>query len=255
MQLVGDAVLDNLLGPSQALDAVRGGANEVRELGGRVLRGVGSLVSTVARGAARPAPVSPLNAEIGAARRFVMVGTDLEDHRRVRAPLGQGAYAEDVSINDVVLATIAGAFRTWLLTRGEPVGPGSVVRAMVPVSIVGTDGEGPGVGHRLTACFVDLPVGEPGASMRLHQVAFAMRQQIEGGQAVGAERLVGLAGSRRRRCTRSAPASGRRCRGACSTSSSPTSPAPSRRSGPGTRRCSRPTPSCRSPAARRWPSA
>ena len=195
MQLVGDAVLDNLLGPSQALDAVRGGANEVRELGGRVLRGVGSLVSTVARGAARPAPVSPLNAEIGAARRFVMVGTDLEDHRRVRARLGQGAYAEDVSINDVVLATIAGAFRTWLLTRGEPVGPGSVVRAMVPVSIDGAaDGTPAGVGHRLTACFVDLPVGEPGASMRLHQVAFAMRQQIEGGQAVGAERLVGLAG-------------------------------------------------------------
>jgi hypothetical protein len=30
--------------------------------------------------------------------------------------------------------------------------------------------------------------------MRLHQIAFAMRQQMEGGQAVGAESLAGLAG-------------------------------------------------------------
>jgi hypothetical protein len=41
---------------------------------------------------------------------------------------------------------------------------------------------------------VDLPVGEPGASMRLHQIAFSMRQQMEGGQAMSAQRLVGLAG-------------------------------------------------------------
>jgi len=164
-------------------------------MGSRMLRGLGSLATTVARGAARPAPTSPLNAEIGAARRFVMVGTDLEDHRRVRSRLGRGAYADDVSVNDVVLATLAGAFRAWLLTRGEPVGPSTVVRAMVPVSIEGGSGpESTSQGHRLTACFVDLPVGEPGASMRLHQIAFAMRQQIEGGQAVGAGRLVGLAG-------------------------------------------------------------
>jgi diacylglycerol O-acyltransferase len=41
---------------------------------------------------------------------------------------------------------------------------------------------------------VDLPVGEPAASMRLHQIAFAMRQQMEGGLAVGADALAGLAG-------------------------------------------------------------
>jgi len=195
LQLVGDAVLDQVFAPGQAVEAVLEGVNEARAIGGRVLRGLGSLATTVARGAARPAPVSPLNAEIGGARRFVMVGTDLADHRLVRARLGRGAYADDVSVNDVVLATLAGAFRAWLLTRGEPVGPSTVVRAMVPVSIDGGANSGSASpGHRLTACFVDLPVGEPGASMRLHQIAFAMRQQIEGGQAVGAGRLVGLAG-------------------------------------------------------------
>jgi hypothetical protein len=174
---------------------VRGNVDEVREVAGRILQGVGSLVSTVVRGAARPAPTSPLNVEIGAARRFLMVGTDLDDYRKVRSRLARGAYADDVTINDVVLATVAGAFRAWLLTRGEPVHPSSVVRSMVPVSIEGNGFETTtSAAHRLTACFVDLPVGEPGASMRLHQVAFSMRQQMEGGQAMSAQRLVGLAG-------------------------------------------------------------
>lgn len=193
LQLVGDALTDAIFMPGQVIDVVRDGLGDVRDVGGRVLNGLGSLVSTVVRGAARPAPTSPLNAEIGAARRFVMVGTDLDDYRKVRSRLTRGAYADDVAINDVVLATVAGAFRAWLLTRGEAVHPSTVVRAMVPVSVE-TDAVGAGQGHRLTACFVDLPVGEPGASMRLHQIAFSMRQQMEGGQAVGAERLVGLAG-------------------------------------------------------------
>ena len=192
LELIGGAVTDAIFMPGQVVDSVREGLGEVRDVGSRVLSGLGSLVTTLARGAARPAPVSPLNAEIGMARRFVMVGTDLDDYRTVRTRLARGAYADDVSINDVVLATVAGAFRSWLLTRGEPVHASSVVRAMVPVSVEAGEGA-PGL-TQLTACFVDLPVGEPGASMRLHQIAFSMRQQVENGQAVGAERLVGLAG-------------------------------------------------------------
>ncbi len=122
-----------------------------------------------------------------------MIGTDLDDYRKVRSRLTRGNYAEDVSVNDVVLATISGAFRSWLLTRGEPVHSGTTVRAMVPVSVYDGD-QRTRLGSGLKACFVDLPVGEPGASMRLHQIAFAMRQQMEGGQAVGAESIAGLAG-------------------------------------------------------------
>ncbi len=122
-----------------------------------------------------------------------MIPTDLEDYRTVRSRLALGAYAEDVSINDVVLATIAGGFRGWLLGRGEPVHGSRVVRAMVPVSIYGDDPSGM-YANEVMACVVNLPVGEPGASMRLHQIAFAMRQQMEGGQAVGATSLANLAG-------------------------------------------------------------
>ncbi|WP_460630105.1 WS/DGAT/MGAT family O-acyltransferase [Intrasporangium mesophilum] len=192
-ELVTDALVDVVRRPTQVVDLVRGGINDALNVGLRALESAGQVLSTVARTAARPAPHMPLNAEIGSARRWIMISTDLDDYRTVRKRLARGAYAEDVAINDVVLATIAGGFRTWLLGRGEPVSGGTVVRAMVPVSIYGDDPAGM-YANQVMACVVNLPVGEPGASMRLHQIAFAMRQQMEGGQAVGATSLANLAG-------------------------------------------------------------
>jgi WS/DGAT/MGAT family acyltransferase len=122
-----------------------------------------------------------------------MVGTDLADFRTVRNRLARGDYEDAVTVNDVVLATISGALRSWLLTRGEPVPPESTVRAMVPISVYDTEPTDR-LGNGVTASFVDLPVGEPGASIRLHQIAYAMRQQMDGGHAVGAGTLAGLAG-------------------------------------------------------------
>jgi len=193
VELITAALAEAVQRPSQIVDNVRGGIADVKAVGGRLFSAVGAVVSTVARTAARPAPISPLNVEIGEARRYIMVGTDLDDYRKVRNRLAHGRYADDVTINDVVLATVSGALRAWLLTRGEAVHSATTVRAMVPVSVYDTD-DATRLGNRVTACFVDLPVGEPSASMRLHQIAFAMRQQMEGGQAVGAESLAGLAG-------------------------------------------------------------
>ena len=198
VELLASALVDAIRRPSQIVDNVRGAITDVKAVGRPVFSAVGAVASTLARTAVRPAPVSPLYAEIGEARRYVIVGTDLADFRTVRSRLALGHYADEVTINDVVLATISGALRSWLLTRGEAVDTASTVRAMVPVSVYDTDhGEADGdgrLGERVTACFVDLPVGEPAASMRLHQIAFAMRQQIEGGHAVGAEAIAGLAG-------------------------------------------------------------
>ena len=163
VELITSALFDAVRRQSQIADNVRGGVEDVKTIGGRVFSAVGDVVSTVVRTAARPAPVSPLNTEIGAARRFVMVGTDLADFRTVRKRLARGSYADDVTINDVVLATISGALRAWLLTRGEPVHSATTVRAMVPISVYDTD-DSSRLANRVKACFVDLPVGEPSAS-------------------------------------------------------------------------------------------
>jgi diacylglycerol O-acyltransferase / wax synthase len=201
-ELVVSALVDAVRRPSQLVDSMRGAIGDAKAVSRPLFSAMGALVSTVARTAVRPAPVSPLNAEIGEARRYVIVGTDLADYRTVRDRLARGPYADEVTVNDVVLATIAGALRSWLLTRGEAVNNATTVRAMVPVSVYDMNDaddaedadDADRVGDRVTACFVDLPVGEPGASMRLRQISFAMRQQIEAGHAVGAEAIAGLAG-------------------------------------------------------------
>jgi len=192
-ELVVSALADTVRAPSQLVETVQSGITDVKATAGRVLGAAGEVVSAVARASTSPAPESPLNARVGRARRFVMVGTDLDDYKKVRARLTKGAFADDVSINDVILATVTGAFRTWLMTRGESVHGATTIRAMVPVSTHDAESE-LAPGRHLTACFVDLPVGESGASMRLHQIAFAMRQQMEAGRAVDADTLSGLGG-------------------------------------------------------------
>ncbi len=188
LELLAEAALESLTRPSKLVGAVRGGASEMLMLSKRVAGVAGDVVSTVARTAARPAPSSPLNVRVGATRRFVMVGSDLSDYRKVREQLD---VHHEITVNDVVLATITGALRTWLQARGQPVHSGSTVRAMVPLSIYDL-GDNIGLANRVAPCFVELPVGEPSARLRLEQVAYQMRSQIAGG--IGADTLSGLTG-------------------------------------------------------------
>ena len=113
-------------------------------------------VLVAARNATRTAPANPLNAAIGQQRRYATSAGELDDYKAIRKEHGG-------TVNDVVLAVVAGGLRRWLLNRGEPVLRDTVVRAMVPVSVraAGSEGE---LGNRVSAYFVDLPVGEPDPS-------------------------------------------------------------------------------------------
>jgi len=204
VELVAGAVAETVRRPTAAIDTVRGGITDVRHTAGR-LAGVAGGLLAAATSAARPAPGSPLNAEIGEHRRYAMVTLDLDDHRRIRTAHGghgadgghwaDGGHSLALSVNDVVLATVAGALRAWLLTRGEKVGPATTVRALVPVSVRPKADDGvPPAASRVSSYLVDLPVGEPSAVMRLHQVSYRMQAHRETGQAVGAQALAGLAG-------------------------------------------------------------
>ncbi|MGI8880344.1 MAG: WS/DGAT/MGAT family O-acyltransferase [Jatrophihabitans sp.] len=186
--LAANAVADIVRRPTAAIDAIRMGVEDVRATSGRVAGAIGGLLSA-ARIAARPAPSSPLNASIGSQRRFAVARTELDDYKRVRKQAGG-------TVNDVVLATVAGALRGWLLSRGEAVTPTTSVRAMVPVSVRAFGGEEDQrkTGNQVSAYLVDLPVGEPNAMMRLTQISYAMTAHKESGQSVGADALIALSG-------------------------------------------------------------
>ena len=185
LRLVFGAATDLVARPTAVLDTARTAVVDARATAGKVVTVAGGVMAQ-AKLMARQAPETPLNVPIGQQRRFGMADTSLEDYKRVRKAHGG-------TVNDVVLATVSGALRTWLLTRGEKISPTTVVRAMVPVSVRGDADKGE-LGNRVSSYFVDLPVGEGSAVMRLHQVSFAMRGHKESGAAVGADALVQLSG-------------------------------------------------------------
>lgn len=184
-ELVAAAVGDLVRRPSSLVDTVRLAANDAEATLSTVARRFTGVLAA-ARTAARPAPVSPLNAEIGARRRLAVARTDLDDYRRIRRVRGG-------TVNDVVLAVVGGALRFWLLSRGILVPAGSVVRALVPVSVRSEEERG-SLGNRVSSYLVDLPVGEANPVLRLAQVSFAMASHKEAGQSVGASALVRLSG-------------------------------------------------------------
>jgi len=181
LRLLTDAVSELVQRPTALLDAARRGAFDI----GRTVSRLGSAAAgalKVAQTVTRTAPSSPLNVEIGGARRFATTSADLDSFKRIRK-----AHGGDV--NDVVLAVVTGGLRAWLQTRGEPVTSRSTIRALVPVSVNDDDGS-----DQVTSFVVDLPTGEGSPVVRLHQVGYAMRANLETRRAIGAERLAGLAG-------------------------------------------------------------
>jgi diacylglycerol O-acyltransferase / wax synthase len=184
-ELLVAAVGDLIRRPTAVADTIRIGLADARSVATKLTSAVGGGVLSAARLAARPAPSSPLNAEIGSQRRFAVARTELADYRKVRRQVGG-------TVNDVVLATVAGAIRGWLLSRGEAVRPASAVRAMVPVSV--RDHESGQFRNRVSSYLVDLPVGESNPIVRLSQVSYAMRAHKESGQSVGADALTALSG-------------------------------------------------------------
>ena len=183
--LVASAVADLVRRPPGVLDTVRLAVLDARSTASRVTDAIGGLAAA-AKIAARPAPGTPLNVPIGEQRRFGVARTELDDYKLVRKAHGG-------TVNDVVLATVAGALRAWMLSRGEAVTSTSTVRAMVPVS-VRPDDQRSEQGNRVSSYFVDLPIGEPDPVMRLAQVSYAMKEHKESGQSVGAAAIVALSG-------------------------------------------------------------
>ncbi|MEO6712384.1 MAG: wax ester/triacylglycerol synthase family O-acyltransferase [Mycobacteriales bacterium] len=184
-ELVGNVIGDWLRKPTDIAESLRAEASNVKAAATRVAGVAGGLLSYAVT-TAKAAPETPWNVPIGQQRRFAMARTQLDDYKRIRKTHGG-------TVNDVVLATVSGALRSWLQTRGENVATGMSLRAMVPVSVRGTT-DAVALGNKVSTFFVDLPVGENSPVIRLKQVTHSMTGLKESGQSVGAEALIGLGG-------------------------------------------------------------
>jgi WS/DGAT/MGAT family acyltransferase len=143
---------------------------------------LGRSLATLAEGRL-VAPQLSINRPVGRHRRFLGVTVPLDDVKRVREAFGG-------TVNDVVLAGIAGGLARLLEARGE-LRPGLQLKVMCPVSVRVVD-EQLALGNRVSAMIFPIPVGEPDPVARLAAVRATTAGLKERKQAVGASTLVEL---------------------------------------------------------------
>lgn len=92
------------------------------------------------------------------------------------------AHALDCSINDVLLATVAGALGSYLESRGTQI-DSMTLRALVPVNLRPPD-QAPRLGNEFGLVFASLPVGERHPLARLYAVHRDMEALKHSSQAI-----------------------------------------------------------------------
>ncbi len=141
------------------------------------LRAAGRLLG----GSLGNASNTSINQPIGPHRRVDWLVMDLDRIRFVKNQLGG-------TVNDVVLATVAGAIRRFLVeTRSESVADLDF-RVMAPVSLRTAEESGQ-LGNRVAAWIVPLPIDEPDAVARLDRVRGTTEELKDSRQALGADVL------------------------------------------------------------------
>jgi WS/DGAT/MGAT family acyltransferase len=157
-------------------DLVRGAVSDL----GRALD-IGASVALSSVGVCSSAA---LTAESSGTRRTAGVVVDLDDVHRVRKARGG-------TVNDVLIAVVAGALRSWLDERGDG-SAGVAPRALIPVSKRRPRTAHP-QGNRLSGYLMRLPVFDPDPLARLDTVRTAMDRNKDAGPNRGAGAVALLA--------------------------------------------------------------
>ncbi|NEC75520.1 wax ester/triacylglycerol synthase domain-containing protein, partial [Streptomyces rochei] len=118
-----------------------------------------------------------LTAASSGTRRTAGVAVDLDDVHHVRKSTGG-------TVNDVLIAVVAGALRRWLDERGDG-SEGVAPRALIPVSKRRPRTAHP-QGNRLSGYLIRLPVDDPDPLSRLGTVRAAMDRNKDAGPGRGA---------------------------------------------------------------------
>jgi WS/DGAT/MGAT family acyltransferase len=164
----GRAVVDLLRQPDRAVDEMRRTADAV----GEVLR---VLLERV--------PPTPFNGHVSILRRVLWHTVALHELKAIKNRLGG-------TVNDAVLATIAGGLRRYLEVRG--LNPDRIeLKAMCPVNVRTAD-EHLALGNRVSMMVAPLPVGIYDPRERYRQVQTAMSQIKASGESARMTRILDL---------------------------------------------------------------
>ena len=179
VELLRDEVLRRARLPLAPLAGTVTPANVLRSDFAERLGAVWSMLRAGLRGAAN----TPLNRATGAYRRFDWLTLDLADVKAVKNQLGG-------TVNDVVLATVAGAVRRFLQRRRVSL-DGLDFRVAAPVNM--RSPEDRTLGNRVSVWLTELPIQEPNPRRRLSKVCEVTTALKQTKQALGADVLMQVA--------------------------------------------------------------
>ncbi|MGA7271132.1 MAG: wax ester/triacylglycerol synthase family O-acyltransferase [Acidimicrobiia bacterium] len=150
----------------------------------RVTQTATAALNSLRSGWLSMADKTPLNADIGPNRRFDWTETPLEDIKQIKNQLGG-------TVNDAVLAVVAGAVRHFFLAHRQFDVEGIEFRIMNPVSIRKADQRG-ALGNQVAMWLLELPLDEPDPAARLEVIRQETTRLKRTNQALGASTLVDL---------------------------------------------------------------
>jgi WS/DGAT/MGAT family acyltransferase len=180
--LLCDELIRRLRGPIDASRGLRRFLDETRDIEAEVRHRARAVLMTARSGWLQNASPTPINQQVGPNRSVAWVETDLADLKEVKNRFGG-------TINDVVIAIVAGALGGFLREDHGVDVAGLDFRAMVPVSLRDADPAGE-LGNRLTMWLMNLPLAEPDPATRLGQVITTTQRLKETNQALGASMLT-----------------------------------------------------------------
>jgi len=158
---------------------------EVENIGREVFHRLRAVGASLSSGWLIPASKTPINGPIGPNRRFDWLDLPLDDVKAIKNALGG-------TVNDVILATVAGGVRTFFLEERQ-MSQDELwkldYRAMAPVSVRSDDQRGT-MGNQVAMWLVTLPVGIEDAAERLRFVTKQTVHLKESEQALGASTIV-----------------------------------------------------------------
>lgn len=180
LELLGDAVERRL---SSVTTVVREATAMLRDPGAareRLGERAGQLWGFLRAGLRLPPP-TPINGPIGPVRRCEWTSFDLAEVKQVKNRIG-------CTVNDVILATVAGALRRYFLRRGADVSEPDF-KVVVPVNMRRPEEAGT-LGNRVSAWLIPLPLGEESALARCRRIAQTTAELKASRQAHGVEALA-----------------------------------------------------------------
>ena len=183
MDLLRESMIRNATLPLKAVSGLRSLARETKDISQEVGLRVQAISDLIGL-AVRSADDTPINGQLGPHRRFDWLSMPLDDVKRVSKKIG-------CTVNDVVLATVSGAIREFLVYRNvEPAG--LEFRVSAPVSMRRDEDKGK-LGNQVSSWIIPLPIELADPLERVRALNEITKELKNSKQALGVEMMMAMA--------------------------------------------------------------